>query len=267
MSAGLKTCLALVASGLASGCATLGSGLALEAAPVQAGRFGPATERAAPPSGLVRFCAARLDLCDLMAETQAATTDSDGRVETVQLTPALWRAMQAVNADVNWQIAPESDEAIYGVREVWAMPISEGAARARRRGDCEDYVLEKRARLLAWGVPAAALQITIGQAPEVGRHTVLIVRTDRGDFVLDNRTAEIVGVDQAPYQWLTRQAGAGLLNWAAIPGDAYEPAPVMTAYAASQAPARTYGARGGPAMGDDIRLARWQASAELSFLD
>jgi predicted transglutaminase-like cysteine proteinase len=199
---------------------------------------------------LVRFCANQADLCGLeagrpsLAKSANAADAAADEVSTLTLTPALWRTLSIVNADVNWAITPGRDEDIYGAREVWALPISQPIARARQRGDCEDYVLEKRARLLAEGLAPAAMQIAVAVLPELGRHTVLIVRTDRGDLVLDNRIGDIVGVGDTPYQWVSRQEGPSLLNWVALEARA-RPSPALMAQRASEPNHFSAGARMG----------------------
>ena len=82
------------------------------------------------------------------------------------------------------QIKPMNDIDIYGKDEVWAYP--DGV------GDCEDYVLEKRRDLMRQGLSLANLLITVVRKPDGEGHAVLTVRTDKGDFVLDNLT------DRAP---------------------------------------------------------------------
>lgn len=241
MGPGVKFLPVLAAGAALSGCASLGLG---EAPAPQAGpSLGRAHVRAAPPSGLVRFCASQIDLCGLQPPRGDLAKSSEGARGRTQdaplvLTPALWRTLTIVNADINWMITPARDEDLYGVREMWAMPISQAGRGGRRRGDCEDYVLEKRARLIAAGFDPAALQIAVAFAPQLGRHTVLIVRTDRGDLVLDNRYDDVVGVDEAPYQWLARQDGPDLLNWVALEGVGYERAPLQSAQAPAASTSR-----------------------------
>ena len=72
-------------------------------------------------------------------------------------------------------------------------PIPNGA------GDCEDYVLEKRRELMHKGLSASDLLITVVRKPDGEGHAMLTVRTDKGDFVLDNLTdAVAVGPDRLP---------------------------------------------------------------------
>ena len=81
---------------------------------------------------------------------------------------------------VNAAIKPMNDFDIYGKDEVWAYP--------RGAGDCEDYVLEKRRDLMRKGISLSDLLITVVRKPDGEGHAVLTVRTDEGDYVLDNLT-------------------------------------------------------------------------------
>ena len=112
---------------------------------------------------------------------------------------ALWKEIVAVNVGVNAAIKPVNDFDIYGKDEVWAYP--EGA------GDCEDYVLEKRRDLMRQGLSLSNLLITVVRKPDGEGHAVLTVRTDKGDFVLDNLTDSV------------RQWDADRLSLPEAPGD------------------------------------------------
>lgn len=131
----------------------------------------------------------------------------------VALTEESWRELRRVNREINRAIRPVTDRALYGREEYWQRPLLIGAAGAR--GDCEDYVLEKRARLLALGYAPDSIAMAVAIAPGVGLHAVLIVQTDRGDFVLDNLHSEPRPLASLNYVWISRQVGPGLSHWAA----------------------------------------------------
>lgn len=131
----------------------------------------------------------------------------------IELTDERWRQLRAVNRDINRSIRASTDRALYGVEEFWQRPLLTAGAGAR--GDCEDYALEKRARLIALGWPAESLALAVAVAPRIGLHAVLLVQTDEGDFVLDNLYDQPRPLASLDYVWLSRQTGAGLTNWAA----------------------------------------------------
>jgi predicted transglutaminase-like cysteine proteinase len=73
----------------------------------------------------------------------------------------------------------ETDAERYGQADFWERISAAGL------GDCEDYVLEKRARLMEAGVPAQDMRIGLLNIPKAGCHAVLIVRDGDVDWVSD----------------------------------------------------------------------------------
>jgi predicted transglutaminase-like cysteine proteinase len=125
------------------------------------------------------------------------------------MTDALWKQLTKVTASVNAAVKPMSDMEIYGKDEVWAYP-DKGV------GDCEDYVLEKRRELSRAGISLADLLITVVRKPDGEGHAVLTVRTDRGDYVLDNLTDKVRAWDSTGYRYLKRQAIDNTGRWVSI---------------------------------------------------
>jgi len=127
------------------------------------------------------------------------------------LTDGLMRKLVNVTARVNAAVEPMSDLEIYGKDEVWAYP-DKGV------GDCEDYVLEKRRQLSRMGISLADLLITVVRKPDGEGHAVLTVRTDKGDYVLDNLNDKVKPWDQTGYRFLKRQAIDNTGRWVSIRG-------------------------------------------------
>mgnify|MGYP001070522480 FL=1 len=125
------------------------------------------------------------------------------------MTKALWAQLTKVTTAVNAAVKPMSDADVYGKDEVWAYPDN-GV------GDCEDYVLEKRRRLNRLGLSLANLLITVVRKPDGEGHAVLTVRTDKGDYVLDNLTDKVRAWDQTGYRFLKRQAADNTGRWVSI---------------------------------------------------
>jgi predicted transglutaminase-like cysteine proteinase len=100
----------------------------------------------------------------------------------------------AINAAVN-ALPYRTDLALYGEPDFWERIGKVGS------GDCEDYSLEKRARLLAAGVPPEDLALALCWTQIDEYHAVLIVHSDAGDWVLDNRWPAVTRVDQIPYRF------------------------------------------------------------------
>lgn len=128
--------------------------------------------------------------------------------EPIELSRKLWGAMIAVNNAVNASVSPRTDQDLWGQEELWSFPDA--------YGDCEDYVLEKRRRLMALGVPAGDLLITVARQPNGDGHAVLTVRTSKGDFILDNLETRVLSWSDTEYTYLKRQSEKNSGVWVSI---------------------------------------------------
>ena len=126
----------------------------------------------------------------------------------VRLDKAGWQVVKTINRMVNRRIRQGSDARTFGVEDFWQAPTEAGA-----RGDCEDYVLAKRADLIRAGIPADTLSIAIVTTRWGESHAVLLVATDTGEFVLDNLSPWISRWDQVDYVWQERQAPGRIFDW------------------------------------------------------
>ncbi|WP_349357428.1 transglutaminase-like cysteine peptidase [Stappia sp.] len=178
-------------------CIVLASGTAQ--ADRNTGRFMEVGSATRAPVGHVGFCSENPDEC---------RTANDSAV-VVKLDRARWNELVAVNAEVNRQVRPVTDQELFGVEEYWTYP-TEGA------GDCEEYVLEKQRVLRARGWPASALLITVVKDTNNSGHAVLTVRTDQGDVILDNQIEAVLPWYSAPYRFVKRQSTRHPAKWAAI---------------------------------------------------
>ena len=129
-------------------------------------------------------------------------------VPIVSLDKAGWQLVKSINRTVNRRIRRGSDARTFGVEDFWQAPTEAGA-----RGDCEDYVLAKRADLISAGIPADTLSIAIVTTRWGESHAVLLVATDTGEFVLDNLSPWISRWDQVDYVWQERQAPGRIFDW------------------------------------------------------
>ena len=66
------------------------------------------------------------------------------------------------------------------------------------------------------GFPRQALLMTIVRDQEGNGHTILTVKTDRGDYVLDNMAAEIRSWDETGYKFVKRQSQTDPNIWLAV---------------------------------------------------
>lgn len=136
-----------------------------------------------------------------------------GDVEKVELTPARMAELKAVTVAVNRRVKEVSDLASTGKEDDWRLP--------GRVGDCEDFAILKKQELLRRGWPASTLLLTVATRGGEG-HVVLTVRTDEGDFVLDNMTDSVKDWSKTPYRYFARQSQSGQRKWERI-GSARRP--------------------------------------------
>lgn len=148
------------------------------------------------PAAFYKFCASDPALCS-----------TRGKVKVVELTPGRKAELASVNKSVNRRIRERSDTDATGRADVWGLPASEG--------DCEDFAILKKAELLKLGWPASALLLTVVTLGGQG-HTILTVRTDKGDLVMDNRASAVVDWSRTSYRYFARQSQSDSSKWMRI---------------------------------------------------
>jgi hypothetical protein len=67
--------------------------------------------------------------------------------------------------------------------------------------------------LIQAGWPREALLVTLVREKKEEGHAVLTVTTDRGDYVLDNQTADILLCSRTGYRFVKRQSQSNLSVW------------------------------------------------------
>ncbi|WIJ23923.1 transglutaminase-like cysteine peptidase [Devosia sp. RR2S18] len=129
------------------------------------------------PFAMQVFCAKNRNQC----------TGGSGEAGQVRMTQDVLAVLQQVNIHVNATIKPRND-----VRDSWQVNP--------QYGDCEDYVLTKRAQLIRQGLPSGALRIAYTHTRGGQAHAVLVVKTTKGDYVLDNLTNSIKSLAASGYR-------------------------------------------------------------------
>jgi len=147
------------------------------------------------PIGHYEFCKKYSDECQSNGEDKGP----------LALTQENWKTIVNVNYNANVDYPPLTDMEIYGVEEYWTYP--------QTAADCEDYVLIKRKKLIEAGISPSNLLITVVVQPSGQGHAVLTLRTDRGDFVLDNMRNKIMLWSETEYRYLKRQSSADAGKW------------------------------------------------------
>jgi len=164
--------------------------------------FAPVTGPTSIPVGAADFCKRDTQVCR-----------PNGRVVEVEaLTQASWSQLIAVNDQVNATIIPETDEDNYHLVEFWSYPTD-------GRGDCEDIALQKQKQLIADGWDPSALLMTVVRERDGNGHAVLMVRTDRGDLILDNQNGKVLLWKDTNYEFVKRQSQADAGKWVGLNDD------------------------------------------------
>jgi predicted transglutaminase-like cysteine proteinase len=151
------------------------------------------------PYGWVDFCQRYRGECQ----------DDETDAQDIELTAAVYRKIANINAWVNKNIDPVADTDHWSSLDKWDYP-SDG------KGDCEDFALLKRRMLIEEGFPRQALLITVVKEKNGDGHSVLTVKTNRGEFVLDNLSDEMRPWTRVPYRFVKRQSQHNQNAWVAI---------------------------------------------------
>ncbi len=127
----------------------------------------------------------------------------------IDLTAKAYKEIQRINAWVNHSIEPVTDMEHWGVVDQWDYPTD-------GKGDCEDFALLKRRMLIEQGFPRQALLMTVVKEKNGDGHAVLTVKTNRGEFVLDNMSDAIKPWTMTPYRFVKRQSQENQNVWLTI---------------------------------------------------
>ena len=150
------------------------------------------------PIGHYEFCQKYADECNIRSKVTPPP----------RVTEYGWGVIREINTSVNTTIVAMTDQEIYGKDEVWEYPTT--------AGDCEDFVLLKRKKLIERGFSVADLLITVVRKPDGEGHAVLTLRTTDGDYILDNLTDEVKLWTDTNYTYLKRQASFNTGRWVSI---------------------------------------------------
>lgn len=107
--------------------------------------------------------------------------------------------LRKVTEDINRKVIYRPDR-----REKWRV--------AATSGDCEDIAMAKREALIRMGYPASALRMAVGYTRKGEYHAFLVVVTNRGKFVLDNLTNEVLPLSRSGIR-VRKMASADPMVW------------------------------------------------------
>jgi predicted transglutaminase-like cysteine proteinase len=123
-----------------------------------------------------------------------------GGASKVDASGEIMATLTRVNSRVNAAITPRNDRGA----DVWTANAT--------AGDCEDYVLAKRRALIKAGLPASSLRIAYVKTRKGVGHAILVVKTSKGDYVLDNLNKSVRPLSQSGYRIIS-MSGANPNKW------------------------------------------------------
>ncbi len=172
--------------------------------------YAPTAGRTSVPYGWIDFCNRYAPECDAPAMPAA----------DANLTSRSFAEIDKINRRINASVVPITDMDHWGVVDRWDYPLD-------GKGDCEDYALLKRKVLIEAGYPRQALLMTVVRDKQGDGHAVLTVRTNRGEFVLDNLTDRVKPWTETGYKFVKRQSQEDPNIWISITPPSSDP--VVTA--------------------------------------
>ncbi|WP_380057527.1 transglutaminase-like cysteine peptidase [Falsihalocynthiibacter sp. SS001] len=154
-----------------------------------------ATIQIAPPSGAKALCQTYRWAC--------SSTKLEGSKSAISAD-----FINQINTQINRSYKEISDSQQYRTVEHWALPTARG-------GDCEDFALMKKHKLIRMGIDPKHLLLATVLDRKRNSHAVLIYRTKNGDFVLDNLTNRIRNWQDTGYIFLRMQDPVNPQRWVA----------------------------------------------------
>ena len=128
----------------------------------------------------------------------------------INLTNATLAKLDHINRMVNQAIQPVTNLEHWGTMlDHWDYPLD-------GKGDCEDYALMKRKILIDRGFPRQALLITVVRDEQNEGHAILTVKTNSGEYILDNLNDDVKPVSRVPYRLVKRQSQEDPNVWVAL---------------------------------------------------
>jgi predicted transglutaminase-like cysteine proteinase len=166
--------------------------------PAVAGTFINEYDNALAPLQFVKFCMNYGTECEPDAAADQQTLPSGERARDM---------LGEVNRSVNDAITPMKKT---------TSPLLAHWTVSPAAGDCNDYAVTKRHRLIEMGWPKSALRLAVVLTGSGQGHLVLVVRLNDGDVVLDNLSSSVRSWNTAGYQWISMQSASNPRFWVAV---------------------------------------------------
>lgn len=148
------------------------------------------------PFAHVRFCIKHPEDCQI---AQAGVSEA---------TPDMEAGLSGVNRAINKRIKQINDDDKKDFGDSWTV--------ASGSGDCEDIALAKRKALIDIGWSPRALRIAVTRTSKGEGHAVLVVRTSKGDLVLDNRSDAVKTWMRTDLTWIKIQSAENPRLWMSL---------------------------------------------------
>ncbi|MBB4294159.1 putative transglutaminase-like cysteine proteinase [Rhizobium leguminosarum] len=174
-------------------------------------RIGEGPKTLAPFASVV-FCMQHKDQCVNTGGPLIMVLDKNRKSQLI-----------SVNTSVNHTIRPLNDKP---GADVWSVDVT--------AGDCEDFALTKRKKLMQLGWSSQSLKIAVAITNNGEGHAVLIAKTSEGDLVLDNRFNAIKDWRKTDLRWVMAQIGDNPKYWAKVKANVEEPQLVSAREAVSE---------------------------------
>lgn len=114
-----------------------------------------------------------------------------------------------VNKQVNFTVSPADDRSATGKDDDWSLPVN-------GKGDCEDFALMKKKKLIDAGFLSNRLAMTVVLDRRGNNHVVLMARLADGDYVLDNLSHSVKSWEKTGYTFVARQSFENKRVWQVI---------------------------------------------------
>lgn len=149
-----------------------------------------------PPSGATQLCQTYHWACT-------------GGQDTGKISSQVVDVVAKVNRKVNRSVRYVTDQKQFNAADHWSLPTARG-------GDCEDFALLKKQKLVKMGFPPQSLLIATVLDKSRAGHAVLVVRTAKGDLILDNATDRILPWSETGYVFLRMQDPKAPKRWVSV---------------------------------------------------
>lgn len=129
----------------------------------------------------------------------------------IHITPEVWNDIESANILANTMVKQITDQEAHGTEEKW---VSFNPQTARNmQGDCEDVNRLKISLLKDMGYPDSAMRLVTGFLADGGGHAVVVLKTNQGDFILDNMHDSILPVEEVAMTFRSMQSPTHSGQW------------------------------------------------------